>query len=431
MKRRAVIILGMTLFSLFFGAGNLILPPQLGAQAGSLWWLVCAGFCLSAVLIPMLGILAYARLQGTMYEFGRKVSPGFSLAFCYLIYAVAISLPAPRTASVTHEMAVAPYLEVPSLLTSFLYFGLVFVFVLNRSRLSSLIGKWLSPMILLVLILLIGTITLGSDAAPGTSLLDHPFAAGILEGYQTFDAIGAVVAGGVIFVSLRMEHPGLLRNQRFRAVSAAGVLAGGGLALLYAGLILSGAMARDPLGVGHSRTEFLGAMSEWALGEGGRFLLSLLIALACFTTAVGIVAGTADFVKSRFGDRVRAYRLTAFAGCLLGVLMGQLPVDLIITVALPALMLAYPLTIVLILMNALPERRTPPLVFRWVVAVVLVFSIPDVLESLGVEDAWGPLASWPLRTYNMAWFLPAVVTYAASLAVVRLRRPRGNSQGDL
>ena len=380
----------------------------------------------------MLGILAHARLQGSMYDFAKKVSPGFSLAYCYLIYAISISLPAPRTASVTHEMAVAPYVDFPSLLSSLLYFALVFVFVLNRSRLSGLIGKWLTPVILFVLVLLIGTITLGDTGSPGAPLLEHPLTAGILEGYQTFDAIGAVVVGGVILVSLRLEHPGITQRQRFRAVSTAGWFAGGALMVLYAGLILSGALAREPLGMGDSRTAFLGAISELALGAEGRFLLSLLIGLACFTTAVGIVAGTADFVSSRYGDTPRVYRMTALVGCLLGVLMGQLPADRIIAVALPALMMVYPLTITLILLNALRAKWTPPLVFRLVVGVVLLCSIPDLLLSLGVGGVWDVLGSWPLWQYRMAWVLPALVAYGLGMGYWHLfRKSESSSDSDL
>jgi len=129
MNKKSTLIVAFALFSLFFGAGNLILPPQLGFKSGELWWLVALGFSLSAVLIPILGILAHAKLQGTLFDFGKKVSPTFSLVYCYLVYAISISLPSPRTASVTHEMAIQPLFDSSSWLTSGVYFLLVFIFV--------------------------------------------------------------------------------------------------------------------------------------------------------------------------------------------------------------------------------------------------------------------------------------------------------------
>ena len=354
MKQRAIWVLGMALFSLFFGAGNLILPPMLGFRSGGLWWLVCLGFCLSAVVIPMFGILAHARLQGGMFDFTQKIHPFFGLAFCYVVYAISISLPAPRTASVTHEMAVAPFIDVSPWITSLIYFALVYVFVHNRSRLSKWIGQWLTPIMLLVLLALIFNLILGPGEIAAVSIIPHPFTEGILEGYQTFDAIGAVVVGGVILISLKLEAPSLDRKQRFWILIKAGAFAGLALGLLYAGLMFAGAAVTMEINEDISRTGLLSTMSSMALGSQGGIFLSLLIGLACFTTAVGIVTGTADFVSSRYGNSRKVYRITAVFGCILGVLMGQLSVDGIIQVALPALMLIYPLTFILILLNALP-----------------------------------------------------------------------------
>src|SRR5680860_539484 len=133
-KTKETLVTAFALFSLFFGAGNLILPPLLGFRSGELWWLVTLGFCVSAVLIPILGILAHAKLQGTIFDFGKKVSPRFSLVYSFLIYGISIGLPSPRTASVTHEMAVQPFFDSPSIITSIVYFLLVFIFVMNRSK---------------------------------------------------------------------------------------------------------------------------------------------------------------------------------------------------------------------------------------------------------------------------------------------------------
>ncbi|WP_445383445.1 branched-chain amino acid transport system II carrier protein [Robiginitalea sp. IMCC43444] len=413
MGKKSQFILALALFSLFFGAGNLILPPQLGYRAGNSWWLVVLGFCLSAVLIPMLGILAHARLQGGMFDFAKKVSSRFSLAYCFLVYGISIALPAPRTASVTHEMAIGPYLGSSPLWTSLLYFGLVFVFVLNRSRISSLIGKWLTPIILLVLLALIGNIVFdfGEGLEPG--VLEAPFSEGILEGYQTFDAIGAVVVGGVILISLNLEAPELDARQRFRQISGAGWLAGAGLLILYTGLVLSGALIHADLDGTESRTEILRMLSDLALGRNGNLFLSILISLACFTTAVGIVTGTADFASSRFGNSGLAYKLTALMASLLGVIMGQLPVDYIILVALPALMFIYPLTIVLILLNVLPNSWTPAPVFRAVVFTTLLFSVPDFMATIGFDSLKESLGgSIPLMQYQLSWVLPAILVFA-------------------
>ena len=130
-KTKEIWMSGFALFALFFGAGNLILPPFLGVNSGNQWLMVVLGFIITAVFIPILGILAHAKVQGTLYDLGKKVSPWFSSLYCVLIYLIAVTIPAPRTASVTHEMAIDPFFGSSSLLTSTIYFILIFIFVIK------------------------------------------------------------------------------------------------------------------------------------------------------------------------------------------------------------------------------------------------------------------------------------------------------------
>ena len=402
------------LFSLFFGAGNLILPPLLGFQSGNWWWLVALGFSMSAVLVPIMGILAHAKLQGTIYDFGKKVSPKFSLVYSLLVYAISISLPSPRTAAVTHEMAVQPFFDTPALLSSIIYFSLVFIFVINRSKLLDILGKFLTPAIIFILFLIIVTSFFTLDFNFGTTEITNPFSDGILEGYQTFDAIGAVVVGGVIIVSINLKSDASFKDKK-TLVRNAGWLAGLSLFIIYTGLILTGAMNHNNFELNITRIELLTGLSKQSLGNNANIFLSILVSLACFTTAVGIVTGTADFIKDRLPKYKHAYLLTAILGCLLGIVMGQFNVAYIITVAFPALMFIYPITIILILLNVMPEEWASPRVFKAVVITTIIFSIPDFLGSLG---NWAPrkdFFGWiPLSEYRLGWVMPALAIFVVS-----------------
>lgn len=409
-KTKETLVTAFALFSLFFGAGNLILPPLLGFRSGELWWLVTLGFCVSAVLIPILGILAHAKLQGTLFDFGKKVSPTFSLIYSFLIYGISISLPSPRTASVTHEMAVQPFFDAPSIITSIVYFLLVFLFVINRSKILDILGKFLTPAIFLILVLIIGTAVFSNEFIFGDTVFTSPFSDGILEGYQTFDAIGAIVVGGVIIISINIRKKDATYEEKKALIRKAGWLAGSGLLLIYAGLIFTGALLHGKFDADITRTALLKGISTETLGNTGNLFLSILVSLACFTTAVGIVTGTADFVKERFKGSQQAYLITVIVGCLLGIAMGQFDVGYIIAVALPALMFIYPITIVLILLNLVPERFASARVFKAVVITTVLFSIPDFLGSVGFPLVpKGGILKWiPLQEYSMGWVLPAV-----------------------
>ena len=407
---KQVFITAFALFSLFFGAGNLILPPFLGYNSGQDWGLVFFGFILSAVCIPILAIYGHARLQGSLLDFGKKVSPKFALLFGILIYVVSISLPAPRTASVTHEMAVAPYFSISSLWTSTLYFLLVLVISLNRSRVMDIIGKFLTPLILGILLLIIA-IGLSSDTViVKASIFENTFTSGILEGYQTFDAIGGIVVGGVIVISLSFQSQ-LSYIEKKAIITKSGILAGVALILMYLGLIALGAHY-SAFNEVTERAQFLSLLSTKSLGNMGTVFLAVLVSLACFTTAVGVVTGTADFVKGISNNSQMAFKITVIAGCLIGVLMGQLPVSDIIMIAFPALVLLYPITIVLIILNVLPVKWSSKFIFRGVVFVTFLFSIPDFLGAISSEiNLEGIKKLIPLSNQNMGWVLPAVVTF--------------------
>ncbi|WP_340201275.1 branched-chain amino acid transport system II carrier protein [Ascidiimonas sp. W6] len=410
-KSKETLITGFALFSLFFGAGNLILPPFLGFNAGEDWIIVALGFLISGVLLPIMAIFAHARLQGTMFDFAKKVSPVFSVIYCLCVYIISITLPSPRTASVTHEIAIAPFFGTTSWLTSTIYFILVLLFVLNRSKILDILGRILTPLIIGILLLIIGMAVFAPYDSMTGGNYKLPLVSGLIEGYQTFDAIGGVVVGGVLIISLNLKGFGSFKEKK-SLITKAGLLAGTGLFLIYTGLILTGALFGNEFSPDATRIEVLTGISNKTLGAIGTSLLSVLVSLACFTTAVGIVTGTADYFKGLFKGSSKVYTITAVIASILGVIMGQFDVHYIIDIALPALMFIYPVTIILILLNIIPERFTSVLVFRAVVFTTLIFSIPDFLTSIGfTKEMNSILELLPLAGYSLAWLLPASIVF--------------------
>jgi LIVCS family branched-chain amino acid:cation transporter len=409
-QSKQTLVIAFALFSLFFGAGNLILPPYLGYNAGDGWFWVLIGFSISAVIIPILAIYGHAKLQGTILDFANKVSPTFAVLFSILIYLIAIALPSPRTASFTYEMAIEPFFQISSLELSSIYFALVLVFVLNRNRMLSIIGKFLTPLIVCILLIIICLGLFTEVASVRDSIFNNSFAEGILEGYQTFDAIGGVVVGGVVVISLSLQGE-FNYEEKKRMIIRSGLFAGLGLFLIYGGLIVLGAHNSNVLVI-DNRTELLSVLSIQTLGNIGNVFLSVLIALACFTTAVGIVTGTADFVKGLIGNSQKAYIITAIIASVLGVIIGQFNVHYIINIALPILMFIYPMTIVLIILNVLPENWASTIVFKGVVLATFIFSIPDFLKFFIAEENLFPLKEMiPLSEYSLGWVLPAIIVF--------------------
>jgi LIVCS family branched-chain amino acid:cation transporter len=221
------------------------------------------------------------------------------------------------------------------------------------------------------------------------------------------------VVGAVIIISLNLRGHTSYKDTK-TLITKAGFIAGVGLLLIYGGLIFSGALLSAGFSENATRTEILTSLSSQTLGATGTSFLSILVALACFTTAVGIVTGTSDYVKGIFKNSQKAYVITAFISCVLGVVIGHFEVSFIIKAAVPALMFIYPITIVLILLNVVSNKLASPMVFKGVVLITFLFSIPDFLGSLQLNDFLNPITYWiPLSSKSLGWALPALTMFIA------------------
>ncbi|MCA0152519.1 branched-chain amino acid transport system II carrier protein [Winogradskyella vincentii] len=419
---KRVFLFGFALFAGFFGAGNLILPPLLGYNSGPDWWLVASGFLITTTIIPFLSLFGHAKLQGTMLAFGNKVSPLFSLIYCIVMYLIIVALPAPRTAAVTHEMAIAPILGTPAIWTSLVYFSLVFLFVINRSKALNILGKYLTPIIVIMVLLIIILGLVSPTSGMNPPIFETPFVDGLLEGYQTYDALAGMVMGGVIIISLNKNNT-FSYSEKKKIIAKSGFIAMLGLFIIYAGLISIGAIYNGEFPSDVSRTDLLLGLAVKTLGNIGATFVSVLVGLACFTTAVAITVSIADFFEDLFNNNRKVYVITAIICCVTGIIVGSYEVGFIIDIALPALMFIYPISIVLILLNILPDRYAGTTIFRIVVIVTFIFSIPDFLKYFLPEDSLRPITEQlPIAEQSLGWILPAIIAFIIGNVLVNLKK---------
>ena len=185
------ILVGITLFSMFFGAGNLIFPPFLGAQAGESTWLAFIGFAVSAVCLPILGVLAVTK-SGGLEKLTSRVHPKFSFIYILILYlAIGPCLAIPRTSSTSFSIAVQPFwsgdesLWAARLVYSIVFFVLAAGIAMHPEKLTEYLGKRLTP----ILLILIGVVFIASllksagDPGKPVSLYENMAAAeGLLSG---------------------------------------------------------------------------------------------------------------------------------------------------------------------------------------------------------------------------------------------------------
>ena len=292
------------------------------------------------------------------------------------------------------------------------------IFALNRSKILNFIGKFLTPLIVLILLVIISVGLFIPHEAINPSALETPLFIGLKEGYQTFDAIGAIVIGGVIIISLNLKGHDSFEEKK-KLIVKSGWIAGFGLFTIYAGLILLGSYFSNEVQLSADmsgdmkRAILLRGISLATLGNIGTAFLSILVALACFTTAVGITTGTADYFKELFKGSQKAYVITATVACLIGIIVGQLGFHYIYMIAVPVLKFIYPIAIVLIFLNIAPEKQATPLVFKAVVLITFIFGFLDMLAHFFPTNA--SLLTFreiiPLGQEDFSWVLPAILTF--------------------
>ena len=193
LSRRKMLLVSFMLFSLFFGAGNLIFPPFLGQNAGAHMVPALAGFLATAVVLPVLGVIVVARFNGLDCLAGQ-VGARFSMVFTVLIYlSIGPGLGIPRAASVPFEMAVAPYLPdgvnttICMVAYSLVFFLVALWLCMNPGKLVKRIGSFLTPSLLLLLCFLFFSFLVKGQteiAVPQEAYQEAPFFKGFVEGYQ-------------------------------------------------------------------------------------------------------------------------------------------------------------------------------------------------------------------------------------------------------
>ena len=439
--KKNMVLVSFMLFSLFFGAGNLIFPPFLGQMAGANALPAMLGFLVTAVVLPVMGVVAVAKYDG-LERLARRVHPLFAMVFTVAIYlSIGPGLGIPRAASVPFEMAISPLLpQGVSLKLGMLAYSLAFFLVagwlaMAPNKLVDRIGKVMSPCLLTLLTVLFVTFLVKGTAAVAPAqgpYAEAPLVTGFLEGYNTMDAIAALNFGLVIATTLRQLH--VEEKSRVMAYTVkAGVAAGTILTAIYAVLCY--------LGMKSSAVYSLEGNGAWTLrcvvgqlfGAPGAVLLAVIFTLACLTTCVGLITSISQYF-SPLVPKV-SYRQWAMGITLFSFLVCNQGLNTILSLSVPVLNAVYPVAIVLIIMaltDGLYRHCTLayPLTVGATVLVSLLHSLQSAGWSLGVVGEL--LHKLPFYGYGMGWVTVAAGAFLVSLAVgtfVKSPAPKAVEEG--
>jgi len=438
------LLIGSLLFGLFFGAGNLIFPVQLGQAAGSNTFPATIGFLITGVGLPLLGVIASALSQSeSLFAMAKPVSRAYAVFFtCALYLTIGPLFAIPRTATVSFEVGIRPfitdeYVGLALLIFSLCFFALTLYFSLRPARIIDWVGKYLTPIFLVLLsILLIMTFAkpMGKvgDFAPQGKYLTQPFFTGFLDGYNTMDAL-ASLAFAIIIIS-NIEKMGIKRPSRMAIeTTKSGLVSVFGMAAIYASLAYLGATSLGSVSRADNGGLILSMVSRHYFGLVGQVLLAAIVGVACLKTAIGLITSCGEMFSNMFPHSI-SYRNYVIVFTLFSLVIANFGLAKIIQLSIPVLMFLYPLAITLIILSLLcPIIGKDRAIYKWTTGLTLIAAFFDFLkalpESLQGNAVVAGLIDFaetylPGFGYGFGWAVPALVGFIIGLLCWRVGRQR-------
>ncbi|MCA1200954.1 branched-chain amino acid transport system II carrier protein [Priestia flexa] len=433
LTRKETLAIGLMLFALFFGAGNMIFPPSLGQQAGVNTWSATVGFLITGVGLPLLGIIAISKTNGDFTKIANRVHPIFGIFFTIVLYlAIGPFFGIPRTDTVAFEIGVTPFLSdsalasnVPLMIYTIIFFGITLFLSLNPTKIVDRIGKVLTPLLLTVLAILVlkSLLTpMGEFQLPQPRYESASFVAGFVDGYLTMDAIAALVFGIVVISSIREK--GIVNSQKLSAICIkAGFIAAIGLILVYVSLAYIGASSVESIGMQANGGAILTAVARELFGGFGTIILGLAITFACLTTSIGLISACSSFFNRIFPKL--SYKgfvvvLTIFSAVIANVGLTQL-----ISISVPILTFIYPIAISLIVLSLVASTlRFGREVYVLAVVTSSFFSLFDGLNAANLKIASIDKLFTnylPLYSDGMGWLIPTLIACIIGYMISKIR----------
>ena len=440
--RQKILVAG-TLFGMFFGAGNLIFPVHLGQMAGQNALPAIIGFIITAVGIPILGVAAIGITHSDgLQTLSGKVGKGYGIFFTCLLYLTIGPLFAiPRCATVSFTTGITPLLGADSperlylLLFSAVFFAFVLFFSLRPGKITVWICKIINPLFLFFFAVLMLAALLAPGAAvsavePVEAYRSDAFFPALIEGYGTMDAIAGLAFGIVVIDVIRrmgVDNDDTIAED----VLSSGLLTGALMALIYVVSIVVGAQSRGLFELSENGGIALTQIAGHYLGGVGLFILAFTITFACLKTSIGLVTACAETFSKMTNGKI-SYRSWAILFTMFSFAVSNIGLSAIIEYSIPMLMLIYPPAIALILLAFLGKffahDRTvyiATMIGTWAAAIFdCMKTLPAPVQAALHLDA--PIAfaaaHLPLFDKNLGWLLPAVIGFAAGMAIRASRR---------
>lgn len=425
-KLNNVLTLGFALFAMFFGAGNLLLPPMIGVEVGSNYFVAMLAFGLTGILLPFTGILSVVFSGNNFNDLGNRVDKRLAAILGTIIMiCIGPLIAIPRTAATTFEVGIKPFFPtLDPIWGSMIFFAITILLAIRPSKVVDVIGNYLTPVLLVLLFLLItmGILNPTADFMPSELTMMQSFSKGFIEGYQTLDVLASVIFAGIIIAAARNKGYTDTKSKS-QIVIISGVLSTTCLLFVYGGLIYLGATSGETNPT-ITRAELLIEISRNILGHYGLIAIALCMAFACLTTSIALTSAVGTFF-GRLTNGKLSYSVLVVLCTLISFGLSIKGVDEIINFAYPPLAFVYPITITLViyivLFGKIVKSKTP---FVFALLASTIIAILGLLKLLGYfdESTVSSLNKIPFFEYDLGWVVPSIIGFGFGLLIDKIKK---------
>ena len=351
-----IITTGLAMFSMFFGAGNIVFPLALGQLAGDKTLYGILGLLVTGVGVPFAGLLAMVLFEGSYRKFFDMIGklPGFVIITFLMILNGPLGA-IPRCISLPY-FAMKQYFPGITLFYFSLFLCILIYFLtIKKNKVVGLLGKILSPALLIILgTMIIKGLISHPCAIPSSCDTWQLFCTGLNEGYLTMDLLGALFFSGIAFASLKKamgkeDNPSCPKLMKF---SLKACLVGATLlSFTYIGFSYLAAFHGGGLDSLIDKDQLLTVIASRILGSSARFFADIAVLFACLTTALTLIVVFAEFLRKEICKKTINYNLSLLITLVSTFIVSNMGFMGIINMISPILLIVYPVLIVLTIFN--------------------------------------------------------------------------------
>ena len=415
-------VVGLALFSMLFGSGNLIFPPEIGITGGTEWYKGYIAYFLADAGLGICSVFAMLKVDGDLNRLtGAIGARGSMIINTVCIICIGPLLAIPRNAAVTFEMGISPLFgidpgsRITRLVFSIIFFGIVILLTVKPSRVVDILGKYLTPILVVAIAILIILGIASPAAQAGAPVTENPIRDGIFNGYQTLDLMAGIYFSIIIIQSIRSRKLQEKREEN-KITAGAALIAGALLCFVYGGMAYLGATTgsqwlQEFTGGQINQAGLVVNITSALMGNLGVVFLSVIVSLACLTTAIGLTSAAGEYFSRIIPSRSYAFMVVLI--CVVSAVLCNFGLSAIISIAAPILMLFYPpvmfLTLTCLGRSVFRKKKF----YQFGVVICFLISLLTVLtDTFGIASLSWIHTALPLDTFGFNWVIPTAIAAA-------------------